>query len=204
MQQMMNVVGSPREPVIFSQVVDSLFRLTGKNRIDAETRKRLKAIGVDLDQPLLVAYSVPTWRATLRVCAEILHPGLSNDQARYRIGYELADAYGRTTMGSAVFQIFRMLGWKNSLSRITRGLQSGTNFLSAQTRFLEGDALEVRFEVLPEFHAALGNQSGIDPYFMNGSMDAMMALVDAPFRSGEYQPHQSGLQHIVYVLHRKD
>jgi uncharacterized protein (TIGR02265 family) len=204
MRHMMNAVEGPREPVVFSQVVDSLFRLTGRQRFDADTRKRLKAIGVDMDQPLLVAYSVPTWLATVGVCAELLHPQLPIEQARYRIGYALTDAYGRTTMGSAVLQLFRMLGWQSSLSRITRGLQSGTNFLSAHTRFLEGGALEVRFEVLPEFHAALGNQSGIEPHFMNGSMDAMMALVGAPFRSGEYQPEQSGLQHTVFVLHRKD
>ncbi|MFY0579096.1 DUF2378 family protein [Cystobacter fuscus] len=77
-------------------------------------------------------------RATVGVCAEILHPHLPSDQARYRIGHALTDAYGRTTMGSAVLQLFRMLGWQSSLSRITRGLQSGTNFLSAQSRFLEG------------------------------------------------------------------
>ncbi|MET0404654.1 MAG: DUF2378 family protein [Cystobacter sp.] len=200
---MMNMIGH-REPVIFSQVVESLVQLTGKERFNADLRKRLKAIGVDLDQPLLVAYSVPTWLAMVGVCAELLYSHLPMEQARYRIGYELAEAYGRTTIGGAVFQLFRMCGWKNSLPRISRGLQSGTNFLSAQSQFVEGGSLEMCFEVLPEFHGALGNQPGIDPYFMNGTMDAMMALVGAPFRSGEYQPQKSGLQHTVYLLRRKD
>ncbi len=81
-------------------------------------------------------------------------------------------------MGRAVFAMLRMLGWERSLTRISRGLQSGSNFLSARTRFLDNGILEMVFEVMPEFRAAFGAQPGIDPYFMNGTMDGMMALVD--------------------------
>jgi len=191
------------QPVVFSQVVESLFKLVATERFDSDTRKRLKAIGIDLDQPFLVAYSVPTWFGAVGVCAEILFPELPIEQARYRIGHELVDAFGRTTMGRAMFVMFRMLGWTSSLSRITRGLQSGTNFLSAQTRFLPDGSLEVSFEVQPEFHAALGAQSGIDPHFMNGNMDGMMALVGAPFHPGELQPREPSSQRAIYVLRRK-
>jgi len=200
---MMSAVATQREPVVFSQVVESLFKLVRKEQFDADQRKRLKAIGIDLDQPFLVAYSVPTWFGAVGVCAEILFPQLPIEQARYRIGNELVAAFGRTTMGRAVFIMFRMLGWASSLTRITKGLQSGTNFLSAHTRFLDDGSLEVTFEVLPEFHAALGAQSGIDPHFMNGNMDGMMALVGAPFHSGVLQPREPGAQRAVYVLRRK-
>ena len=193
---MMNIRG-PREPVIFSQMMEALLRLTDKERFDMGVRKRLRDIGVDLDQPLLVAYSVPTWFATVDVFVEILHPTLAREQARYRIGQDLSYAYGRTIpMGNAVFQIFRMLGWRHSLPRITRGIRSGTDFLSAQTRFREDKTLEVAFDVL--------QLPGIDPDFMNGCLDAVMALMGAPFHPGQYQPHLSSPHRAVYVLQPRE
>ncbi|WP_158501766.1 DUF2378 family protein [Vitiosangium sp. GDMCC 1.1324] len=201
---MMTAVAPRKEPVIFSQVVEALFKHAIKReRFDESTRKRLKTIGIDLDQPFLVAYSIPTWFAAINVCAEVLHPDLPSEQARYRLGRQLVDGYGQTTMGRAVFAMLRMLGWERSLTRISRGLQSGTNYLAARTRFLDENTLEMIFEVIPEFHTALGPQPGIDPYFMNGTMDGMMALVGAPFAGGELQPLEPGAQHVVYVLRRK-
>ncbi|MFL5353047.1 DUF2378 family protein [Archangium sp.] len=201
----MSAAPTSKEPVIFSQVVEALFKHAIKReRFDADTRRRLKTIGIDLDQPFLVAYSVPTWFAAIRVCAEVLYPDLPSEQARYRLGRQLVDGYGQTTMGRAVFAMLRMLGWERSLTRISRGLQSGSNFLSARTRFLdEGATLEMVFEVMPEFRAAFGAQPGIDPYFMNGTMDGMMALVGSPFAGGELQPIEPGSQHVVYLLRRK-
>jgi uncharacterized protein (TIGR02265 family) len=192
-----------KEPVVFSHVVESLFKLVKKERLNAEQRKRLKAIGIDLDQPFLVAYSLPTWFGAVGVCAEVLFPDVPLEEAHYRIGQELVSTFGRTTIGRAVFVFLRMLGWEHSLSRITRGLQSGTNFLTASTRYLPDGSLEVSFDVLPEFHAALGSQSGIDPHFMNGNMDTMMALVGAPFRGGVLQPRAPSAQQAVYILPRK-
>ncbi len=200
---MMPAVAPQKEPVIFSQVVEALFKHVIKDRLDADARRRLRAIGIDVDQPFLVAYSVPAWFAAVGVCAEVLYPDLSSQEARYRIGRQVVDGYGQTTMGRAVFAMLRMLGWERSLGRISRGLQSGTNFLSARTRFLDDGALEVTFEVMPEFHAALGTTPGIDPHFMHGNMDAMMELVGAPFPISELQPIEPGSQRVVYVLRRK-
>ena len=194
---------SYREPVIFSQVVEALFKPSVKERLGPEGRKRIKAIGIDLDLPLLTAYSAPTWFAALSVTAEILHPDVNPEEAHYRLGRELATNYGSTTLGRVVYAMFRMLGWKHSIARISRGLQSGTNFLTAQTRFLSQGELEVAFEVLPAFHSVFGNRPGIDPHFMNGNMDTMMSLVGAPFRNGELQPIEPGSQRVVYLLRPK-
>ncbi|MCY1080086.1 DUF2378 family protein [Archangium lansingense] len=200
---MMSAAATRKEPVIFSQVVEAVFKHAIKGRLDSHTRARLKKIGIDLDHPFLVAYSVPTWFAAVGVCSEVLFPDIPNEQARYRIGRLLVDGYGQTTMGRAVFAMLRMLGWERSLGRISRGLQSGTNYMAARTRFLDDGTLEVTFEVMPEFHAALGTMSGIDPHFMHGNMDAMMELVGAPFHSGELLPVEPGSQRVVYLLRRK-
>lgn len=200
---MMPAVATGKEPVIFSQVVEALFKHAIQGRLEAGARNRLKLIGIDLDQPLLVAYSVPAWFAALRVCSELLYPGLSSEEARYRLGRRVAESYGQTTTGRVVFGMLRMLGWQRSLAHISRGLLSGTNFLTAETRFLPGGELEVLFAVLPEFHAAFGSQPGIDPHFMHGTMDMMMELMRAPFHGGELQPIEPGTQRVVYLLRPK-
>lgn len=196
---------SQRQPVVFSQVVEALFKhaFDAQERFDPDTRQRLKTIGIDLDYPLLTAYSAPTWFAAISVCAEVRYPDLPLEQAHYSLGRQLATNYGKTALGKIVYGMLRMLGWRHSLSRISRALQSGTNFLSAQTRFLEGGVLEVVFEVLPDFHAVFGNRPGIDPHFMNGNMDTMMALFGAPYRNGELQPIEPGSQRVVYLLRPK-
>ncbi len=194
-----------KQPVVFSQVVEALFKhsLNRESLMDASTRKRIKTVGIDLDQLLLTAYSAFIWFAAISVCADVCYPHLPRPQAHYELGRQVALGYGRTTLGRAVFAMLRMLRWERALTRIPRGLQSGTNFLSASTRFLEDGTLEVVFEVLPEFHAVFGNRPGINPHFMNGNMDTMMSLIGAPFHNGELQPIEPGSQRVVYLLRRK-
>ncbi len=81
-----------REPVVFSQVVEALFKhaLDKEERFYPDTRRRLKTIGIDLDYPLLTAYSASTWFAAISVCAEVRYPHLPIAQAHYRLGRQLA------------------------------------------------------------------------------------------------------------------
>ena len=81
---LMTAAATRKEPVVFSQVVEALFKHAFKERLDTNTRARLKMLGIDLDQPFQVAYSVPTWFATLHLSAEVLYPGIPSEQARYR------------------------------------------------------------------------------------------------------------------------
>lgn len=189
-----------KEPLVFGQMVEALFTHVLRGKLDEDTRKRLKIIGIDLERPPHMAYPLQAWFAAINVCAEVLYPNLSREEARYLLGHQLAEGYGRTTLGRSLFTLLRMLGWRGSLSHISRALQLGTNFLSARTRFLERGELEVVFEVLPSFHAALGTRPGIDPHFMNGNMDAMMEQVGAPFSRGEPQPIEPGSQRVTFLL----
>ena len=80
--------------------------------------------------------------------------------------------------------------WERSLGRISRGLQSGTNYLSARTRFLQDGALEVTFEVMPEFHAALDELRGEwrQDALIHGDMkwdNCVMPRHDDPARAAE-------------------
>ena len=157
---MMTAAVTRKEPVIFSQVVEALFKHAFKERLDTHTRARLKKIGIDLDHPFLVAYSVPTWFAAVGVCSEVLFPDVSNEQARYRIGRKLVDGYGQTTMGRAVFAMLRMLGWERSLGpHLARAAVGDQLPVGPAPASWTTKTLEVIFEVMPEFQAALGTHA---------------------------------------------
>jgi uncharacterized protein (TIGR02265 family) len=192
-----------KDAIVFSQLMEAFFKYAIPQRLDSETRGRLRKLGVDLDHPFQVAYPVHIWLESINICAEVLYPGLTREQSHYQIGRQLTTGYGQTMMGRAVFAMLRMMGWERSLTRIPRGLQSGTNFLTGKAQLLDSGQLEVVFEVMPDFHASLGGRPGIDPHLMNGCMDGMMEMVGAPFEKGALQPLQPGAQRVVYMLRRK-
>ncbi len=120
--------------------------------------------------------------------AGALYPSPSAPQEQYRLGFELLQDYGRTTIGSAVFQIFPMLGWPHALPRIIRVIQEQLPPLSVQASVRQDGALEIVIHVAPE--------TPLDPewlslkfHFLHGALDATFALLDAPLSPAEAEPH---------------
>ncbi len=182
----------PKEPVTFGHAVEALLEHAMKGRLDAQARQRFKAIGVDPDRPLLVAYPLSVWFDALSLCAELLHPGLPRDEAWYRVGWQFGQGYGQTALGKATFALARLVGWKRTKERLARGMQTGSNYMRSYGRELPDGTFELRFEVLPDFRAALGSQPGVDPYFLCGCIDAVLQLAAAPLAKAERLPTQPG------------
>ncbi|WP_163997855.1 DUF2378 family protein [Pyxidicoccus caerfyrddinensis] len=116
------------ERVIFGNTVDSLYRRTLDADLAPELRARLKALGMDLDAPLLAAYPHPVWVRCLDEVGRTLHPDLPLDEARRRLARRMIEGYAQTLMGAAVLAMARVLGPMRSLSRMTHNFRSGNNF----------------------------------------------------------------------------
>ena len=126
---------------------------------------------------------------------ELLYPGLPAPQAHYRLGAEMTQAYGRTTMGGAVFQIFRMLGWKHSLPRLSRAVQSHLP-MSFQTEMRADGALEVVAHVTPAPPGGFEDEwTGLEFHFLHGGLDVALPLMGAPFHPGEALPGQTSCRY---------
>jgi uncharacterized protein (TIGR02265 family) len=186
--------GAPvrKEPVIFGHAVEALFDFVMKGRLDAAVRQRFRALGIELDQPLHVAYPVPVWFDAIALCAELAHPGVPRDEAWYRIGRQLSVGYSHTALGKALFGLTRLVGWKRAQQRLTRVLQTGCNYLKTQGVELPEGGFEVTLTVLPEFREALGGHPGFDPHFMHGCLEGILDAGGAPYSRAEQVSHTPG------------
>ena len=168
-----------KEPVAFDQLMEGLLFHAMKDRLDGEARRRLHAVGVDVDRPLLSAYPLSALLGTLKICAEVRYPDLPREEARYQLGMKALEGFGSTSMGKALFGMARMWGARRMLSHMTRVLQTGVNHARARTQELEGGDVEVTVEVLPEFKAAIGPVPGLDPYFIRGIISQLAEVCGA-------------------------
>ena len=165
-----------KEPVVFGPTVEALLLHGMKGRLDADAKRRLKSLGVDVEQPFASAYPVPLWFDVIQVCSEVLHPNLPRNEAWYRVGLRLGDSFGDTLLGKALYGVARVLGPRRMLARMARNLQTSSNYATAQTRELASGDIELTVEVLPEFHAALGTHPGLDPHFMRGTLETLLGM----------------------------
>jgi uncharacterized protein (TIGR02265 family) len=157
-----------KEPVAFDQLMEGLLLHAMKGLLDGEARRKLRALGVDVERPLLSAYPLSTLLGTLKICVEVRYPDLPREEARYQLGLRAIEGFGATGMGKALFGMARMWGARKMLSHMTRVFQTGVNHARAQSRELPNGDVEVKVDVLPEFHAAISPMPGLDPHFVRG------------------------------------
>lgn len=118
--------------VVFSTAVESLYLRGLKGRLSAALKEKLRGIGLDLDRPLLPAYSLETWADGLRITASALFPERTVEEATAEMGRLTFSSLGETTIGMALFPIFRLIGPKRVLQRMTRSLRNGSNFIETK------------------------------------------------------------------------
>lgn len=189
-----------KEPVVFGPTLEALLVHGMKGRLDADARRRLRALGVDVEQPFASAYPVPLWFDVIQLCAEVLHPGLPRAEAWYRVGRRMGDGFGDTPLGKALYGVARVLGPRRMLARMARNLQTSSNYVTARTRELSGGDVELTVEVPPEFHAALGAHPGVDPHFLRGSTETLLEMCGVPHATCAPQPSRPGRERSIVFL----
>ncbi|QAT81766.1 hypothetical protein EJ065_0157 [Corallococcus coralloides] len=146
-------MSNPSE-IIFGHTVEGLL-LALKGRLDGPLRAKLKDAGLDLDRKLEPAYPNATWQKVLHLCAAELFPGVSMNEAQWRLGERFVTGYFETNMGRALQTVVKLLGPARTLERTSRNLASGSNFLHVEVERL-GDT-DYRIKV---------NEGGTYPEFI--------------------------------------
>lgn len=113
-------------PVVFGTSVEALVRVLGQSRTP-EVQSRFLALGVDLERPN-PAYPYETWLDALRLAMALKWPGVTEEEASYRMGRAIFESYGQTLMGSALLQLLKVLGPRRGLERMTRNLRTTNNY----------------------------------------------------------------------------
>ncbi len=197
----MSLEPSPRkEPVAFDQLMEGLLLHAMKDRLDSEARRRLRALGVDVDRPLISAYPLAALLGTLKLCAKLRFPELPGDEARYQLGRKTLEGFGATSMGKALFGMARIWGARRMLHHMTRVLQTGVNHARAQAKDLLGGDVEVTVEVIAEYHAAIGAMPGLDPHFVRGIIAQLTEVCGAHVPVQVMGPVGAGGHSITYRI----
>jgi uncharacterized protein (TIGR02265 family) len=146
-------------PLIFSHTLQSLLSRAFPGGVPAELKVKLRALGVELDKPLLPAYPRDTWARCIDACAPFGFPLERREVAWRKLGERMVDGYQETMIGRAMFSTLRLLGPRRMLQRAQKNFRSGNNYTDVRLTEVGPTALDVWFnevdEVLRHFTVGL-------------------------------------------------
>lgn len=119
-----------REPLVFPQSFEGLIRALG-DQLDERCVGRLKQVGIDTQGKLAPAYPLEVWLGALKVAADTLAPQLPLEEGAAVVGRRFVEGFSGTLIGGALLTTVRLLGPERMLTRMTRNLRTGTNYLEA-------------------------------------------------------------------------
>jgi uncharacterized protein (TIGR02265 family) len=125
----------PLEHLIFSPTIEELFVKRLGPRLTPPIRDQLRGVGLDVNKPLLPAYSLPVFDAALEVVARSVFSELARAEAFRELGRLQVDAFAETLLGRASFQLLKLFSTPVFLTRLTRAWRNANNFI--QTRLTE-------------------------------------------------------------------
>lgn len=118
--------------LVYVQVVEGLLQHGLQGKVSPRLKQRLRQVGVDLDRPLLPAYSVPMWMHCLSVIVEETYPGMPREEAFRKLAEAHVQGYGRTVIGRAVYGVMRLLGPRRLVQRLPQTLHATDNYTEAE------------------------------------------------------------------------
>ncbi|WP_044889300.1 TIGR02265 family protein [Myxococcus hansupus] len=116
------------EKLMFAQSVEALFIRALGPYLTREGRQRLKAVGLDLSEPLRPQYTLEQWRGFLRVAARDVFPELPPHEASFALGARFLQGFRQTSVGRASMQLVTQLGPQRTLERVPYNVRAGNNF----------------------------------------------------------------------------
>jgi uncharacterized protein (TIGR02265 family) len=114
--------------LVFSQAFEGLVVRGLSGSVSPELKAQLRAVGVDLDKPLLPAYPRETWARCIALCGQATYPGEPREGAWLKLGERMIDGYQETFIGRAMFGTLKLLGPRRMLARTQRTFRSANNY----------------------------------------------------------------------------
>jgi uncharacterized protein (TIGR02265 family) len=122
----------PETPLVFNHTVQGLFSRTFPDGVPPELKAQLRAVGVELDKPLLPAYPTTTWSRCIELGARAAFPEERREVAWRRMGERMIDGYQDSRIGRAMFSMLQLLGPRRMLQRAQKNFRSGNNYTEAR------------------------------------------------------------------------
>lgn len=157
----------PSEELDFQSSVEALFVQALRADLTPSLKARLKEEGLDVDK-LQPAYPRRVFSRCCRIAAEALYPDLIREEALRLLGRRLIEGYSLTLIGRAVMGVFKLIGVRRGLERLTRAFRNGDNYTETRFILLEPGRADVTF-----------NQVNGQPTFTQGMLEACLDWVGA-------------------------
>lgn len=117
----------PKEELDFRSTIEALFCEALKDDLTPRLKERLCEEGLDLDR-LRPAYPRKVFSRACRIAAEEIFGELSMDEALRAMGRRTMEGFANTILGKAAFGVFRIIGVRRGLERLTRAFRNGDNY----------------------------------------------------------------------------
>ncbi|MFZ5441046.1 MAG: DUF2378 family protein [Myxococcota bacterium] len=132
------------EKLWFHDAVESLFSRGLKGRVDPALKAALKPF-IDLDRPLLPAYSAEAVEGTLLTVGAALFAELPREQRLFTLGRLAFESFRGTLLGTATVHALRLLGARRAVERVQRGYRAACNYLEVTVTATSEKARRVEF-----------------------------------------------------------
>jgi uncharacterized protein (TIGR02265 family) len=147
------------QQLVFNHTVQGLFSRSFPDGVPPELKAQLRAVGVDLDKPLLPAYPTSVWARCIALGAQAAFPEDRREVAWRKLGERMIDGYQDFMIGRAMFSLLQVLGPRRTLQRAQKNFRTGNNYSEVRVSDVSPTELELWFnetdDVLRHFTVGL-------------------------------------------------
>jgi uncharacterized protein (TIGR02265 family) len=177
------------EQLVFGPTLEGLFLRGLKGKVSPTLMSQLRALGLDLERPLLPAYPRKLVHECVLLTAKTLYPDQPLTDAFYLVGKHVTPGLRATTLGSAALTMVRLVGPKRTLGRLARTFRSTNNYMQVTLRELAASTFELDLEPSNEF-----------PSYMKAVIEDMMEVAGATNLSVDVVVHDAARAFCTYRI----
>jgi uncharacterized protein (TIGR02265 family) len=128
---------------IYAVAVEAFFLRAMAGRLDGATKRRLREVGLVVDEPLLSVYPASVFHRAVAIVSETVHPGVPPEEAQYRAGRDHIDAFVLSYPGKMMAALARQIDPRTILEYTATFIRLGNNFTESRARLLGEERAEV-------------------------------------------------------------
>lgn len=177
------------EQLVFGQTLEALFLKGLKGKLTPELLAQLRALGLDLEKPLLPAYTRQAVHEFISLTARTLFPTLPVSDAFYQVGKAVTPGQRTTFLGNAILTVVGLIGPHRSLERVARTFRTTNNYMNVTLTRVAASTYTLELEPSNEY-----------PSYMQAVIEDILTVAGAKELSVKVERHDPKTAHCTYRI----